>query len=176
MNVLDAGCGEGRNLMYFLNAGNPVYGIDTNPEAIKALRFIAGATRPDLDKQNFLVGDLNSIPFPDRSFDVVLSIAVLHFAQDKHQFFQMFKELMRCVKSDGILFIQMASIMGQESKVVPHDSDRYVVPNGNILFLLTREIIEQIENTFDISYLEPLKTTMVDERYSVSTMVLSSAS
>ena len=48
MKVLDAGCGEGRNLVYFLNAGFNVFGVDIDPKAINAVRFVAGSIRPDL--------------------------------------------------------------------------------------------------------------------------------
>ena len=34
MKILDAGCGEGRNLIYFMREGFTVYGIDENHLAI----------------------------------------------------------------------------------------------------------------------------------------------
>ncbi|WP_256377607.1 bifunctional 2-polyprenyl-6-hydroxyphenol methylase/3-demethylubiquinol 3-O-methyltransferase UbiG [Pedobacter sp. KBS0701] len=39
--VLDAGCGTGRNLLYFLRSGAQVYGVDQNTEAIAQVRNIA---------------------------------------------------------------------------------------------------------------------------------------
>jgi len=35
MRVLDAGCGSGRNLVYFLAEGYDVSGVDTDPNAIE---------------------------------------------------------------------------------------------------------------------------------------------
>ena len=35
IKLLDAGCGEGRNLKYFINNGFDIYGVDSNPMAIK---------------------------------------------------------------------------------------------------------------------------------------------
>ena len=38
MRVLDAGCGAGRNLVYFMRAGFDVWGVDESPDAIARVR------------------------------------------------------------------------------------------------------------------------------------------
>lgn len=42
MIVLDAGCGGGRNLVFLLREGYEVYAVDQDPEAIRAVRALAG--------------------------------------------------------------------------------------------------------------------------------------
>ena len=49
MRVLDAGCGSGRNLVYFLRSGYEVFGIDESREAIAQARRLAAG----LDKTSF---------------------------------------------------------------------------------------------------------------------------
>ncbi|WP_255459102.1 class I SAM-dependent methyltransferase [Mucilaginibacter lacusdianchii] len=39
--ILDAGCGGGRNLVYFLQNGYEVYGVDPNPQAIEAVKELS---------------------------------------------------------------------------------------------------------------------------------------
>ena len=41
MKILDAGCGGGRNLIYFLREGFNVFAVDQNPEAIEQLNHSA---------------------------------------------------------------------------------------------------------------------------------------
>src|SRR6185503_55060 len=41
LRVLDAGCGQGRNLVYLLRAGYEVFGTDPNAEAIESVRRLA---------------------------------------------------------------------------------------------------------------------------------------
>ncbi|QNR86851.1 class I SAM-dependent methyltransferase [Pedobacter riviphilus] len=54
--VLDAGCGTGRKLLYFLRGGVQVYGVDQNAEAIAQLKNLASAF-PHIDpEENFRVG------------------------------------------------------------------------------------------------------------------------
>ena len=117
MKVLDAGCAEGRNLMYFLNSGYWVSGVDQDPAAIRHLRFIAGSLRPDLDKDNFQVADISSIPFESDTFDLVIASRVLHFAKDQQQFMSMVSELVRCLKPKGMLYLTMASNIGLETQL-----------------------------------------------------------
>ena len=38
MRILDAGCGSGRNLVYLLNEGYEVFGVDQDPRAEPVLR------------------------------------------------------------------------------------------------------------------------------------------
>ena len=46
--VFDAGCGQGRNLVYFLREGYDVRGIDSDAGAIRAVRSLAAALAPRL--------------------------------------------------------------------------------------------------------------------------------
>src|SRR5215216_649328 len=81
--LLDAGCGDGRNLVYFLRRGFACYGIDREPSAIARVRKLAASLAPDLAPANFDVGDVEDLSFEDGAFDAVICSAVLHFADDE---------------------------------------------------------------------------------------------
>lgn len=172
MKVLDAGCGEGRNLIYFLNSGYHVYGIDRDTSAVKALRFIAGSLRPDLDRDNFRQGDIENLPYTDQTFDLIIASAVLHFASNDNHFLKMFGELIRCLKSGAMLFIRMTSDIGIEEKVVPLGSDRFLLPDGSERFLLTRKTLLELDTLHSLIYLEPLKTVNVNDLRCMSTLIV----
>jgi len=173
MEVLDAGCGEGRNLMYFLQANYPVHAIDKDPVAVNALRFIAGSIRPDLDKERVRVGDVADLPYENQSFDLIISSAVLHFAENQRQFLSMLEEMVRCLKPGGVLFIRTASNIGIEDKVESKGSGSYLLGDGSTRFLLTRSVLEHVSNQFQFKFLEPFKTVNVNDRRSMSTLVVS---
>src|SRR5712664_51562 len=80
MRILDAGCGSGRNLVYFLREGYQVFATDSDPSAIRAVRQLAAELAPALPAENFRVEPVEGLTFADASADVVLSSAVLHFA------------------------------------------------------------------------------------------------
>jgi ubiquinone/menaquinone biosynthesis C-methylase UbiE len=73
--VLDVGCGKGFLLYEFTQAipGIEVAGIDISDYAIENSKE---EVRPFLR-----VGNANALPFPDRSFDLVVSITTLHNLQ-----------------------------------------------------------------------------------------------
>ncbi len=41
MSILDAGCGGGRNLIYFLRNDCKIFGVDQNAQAIEQIRVLA---------------------------------------------------------------------------------------------------------------------------------------
>jgi SAM-dependent methyltransferase len=174
MTVLDAGCGEGRNLLYFINTGFSVYGVDLDPTAVRAIQFITASSRPDLSRDNFQQGDISNLSFADHRFDLIIASAVLHFAKNENHFSNMFRELVRCLKPGGMLFIRMASNIGIEDKVKPTGPGRYMIPDGTERFLLTREILNQLEHTYPLRYLEPFKTVNVNDQRVMSTLIITS--
>lgn len=76
-DVLDAGCGSGVALRLFASWPASVVAVDIS-EAVDACRQLLNGKRPI----TFAQADLNALPFPDRSFDVVWSSGVLHHTPD----------------------------------------------------------------------------------------------
>ncbi|HSS18679.1 MAG TPA: class I SAM-dependent methyltransferase [Pyrinomonadaceae bacterium] len=61
MKVLDAGCGAGRNLVYFLRSGYEVFGVDEEKWAIERVRKLAAVLAPRLPAENFWVGKVEEL-------------------------------------------------------------------------------------------------------------------
>ena len=74
--LLDCGCGAGRFARMAADRGASVAGID----AAAGLIEIAADRTPEGD---FRVGDLEALPWPDASFDVVTGFNAFQFADDK---------------------------------------------------------------------------------------------
>jgi len=53
MRLLDAGCGTGRNLVYFLRNGYQVFGVDQLTDSISETRRLASALAPHLPAEKF---------------------------------------------------------------------------------------------------------------------------
>src|SRR3954466_11995472 len=72
MTVFDAGCGPGRNLVYFLQSGYQVFGADRDPEAIAIVRQLAVAVGATTPAANFRVEPLEEMSFPNGMADFVI--------------------------------------------------------------------------------------------------------
>lgn len=156
--ILDAGCGEGRNMPYFIKNGYDVYGIDNNPLAIKMLHMM----HKTIPKDHFLKGTLEMLPWKDNFFDAIICSAVLHFAPNRETFFTMVGELARVLNHQGLLFIRMASTVGIAE---PKDD--------SFNFLLSPEDVDALQSRFDLNKVEPFKTVLVNGERSMATLVLS---
>ena len=92
--VLDLGCGTGRHTLWMANAGASVTAIDFSEGMMEKAR-----AKPGAEAVRFLVHDLHErLPFPDRSFDRVVSGLVLEHLHDMAPFFS---EAHRVLKPGG---------------------------------------------------------------------------
>lgn len=170
--ILDAGCGEGRNLIYFVQNGYQVFGTDKNEDSVRMLKHVVNSVNKGYPLDRFMVGDIEKMPFETDEFDAVISSAVLHFAENKEHLLRMLAELVRVLKPNGILFARMASDVGMKDKIKPLGEGRFYLPDGSVRYLLTKELLNEIINEFGFEFLEPFKTVIVDDKRCMSTLVL----
>ncbi|CAN5881071.1 MAG: class I SAM-dependent methyltransferase [Acidobacteria bacterium] len=171
-NILDAGCGGGRNLVYFLRSGYEVFAVDQNPQAIEQVRLLAKALNPILSSENFQVSTVEKMPFQNERFDTVISNAVLHFASDQRHFYQMIEEMWRVLGKGGLFFARLASTIGIEDKIELIEKRRYSLPDGSERFLVDEQFLITATNQLGGIWVEPLKTTNVQNLRCMTTWVL----
>jgi len=172
MQILDAGCGGGRNLTYFLRSGYNICGVDQSTEAIAQIRSLAATLAPHLPSDNFRVERVETMSFADLSFDVVLSSAVLHFARNEDHWQGMLREMWRVLKPGGILFARLASTVGIENKVEHLEGRRYHLPDGSDRFLVDEQMLLATTAALNGELIEPLKSVVVQDMRSMATWCL----
>ena len=170
--VLDAGCGEGRNLYYLLRQGRECFGIDRTPAAIDDIRALAAAIAPNLPASNFVAGEIASMPWPDASMDAVICSAVLHFARDEAHFDRMVHEMWRVLRPGGIFIARLASTIGIEGLVRVIEGRRARVPDGSERFVVDEAMLMEYTRRLGAALLDPIKTTVVQQQRAMTTWVL----
>jgi len=82
--VLEVGCGPGHlSIRLARQHGLDVTGLDLDPAMIELARANADRVEDgDERRPSFLVGNVASLPFPDRSFDLVVSTLSMHHWSD----------------------------------------------------------------------------------------------
>jgi len=144
--VLDAGCGGGRNLRYLFRHGFDVWAVDEDAKAVETVRALAASTGAPFHEDRFRVASIAQLPFPDSSFEVVLSSAVLHFASSPEHWRKMVEDMWRVLAPGGLLWARLASTIGIESLVVPLGNERYRLPDGSDRFLVSEaDLIAQTD-------------------------------
>ena len=172
MKLLDAGCGEGRNSVYFINQNFQIFGIDSNEVAIQYCRYLAKTINPNFDVHRFQVGKLEEIPFHTGAFDAVICSAVLHFAENVDNFWQMIAEILRVLKPGGIFWIRMTTAFGG---ILETSQDlgggKYLLPDGSERFLLTQKLLDKLEES-GLRLLENPKSVLVHGQRAMGVLVM----
>ncbi|WP_436514381.1 class I SAM-dependent methyltransferase [Ekhidna sp. To15] len=150
--VLDIGCGEGRNGIYFIRQGFEYHGWDTDDSKIKLLEYlaksIAGAN------VTFLTQDFRDSS-TDKQFDLIICSRVLHFATSVEDFYEMWGKLSGLLKSEGVLYLCMDSMIDTDIGK-PLENGEVEFPDSKIHFALTQNLYDDIKKGFE--EIEPLRT------------------
>lgn len=96
-HLLDIACGSGTAALVAERRYCHVTGLDYVPELIERARWRAEANGQEID---FVVGDAQDLPFPDNSFDVILSVYGVQFAPDQEK---AASEMLRVCKPGGVI-------------------------------------------------------------------------
>ena len=169
IDVMDVGCGKGRNMVYFLKNGANVYGVDPDPDNIAAVQQLSVELAPHNSPGNFKVGVAEDIPFADTSFDLVICSAVLHFAKDPAHFDAMMRDMWRVLRPGGFFFARLASDIGIENLVEDQGDGRYLLPDGSARFLVNDKILISYTSALNGELYEPIKTTNVSNQRCMTT-------
>lgn len=103
-NILDLGCGTGRNILPLVKADFNVWGIDISTRAIAEAKTRLQEEHLQADIK---VGDFyTTLPYPDDFFDGVLSIKAMHHAR-RNEIDNLIKELKRIMCIGGILMVEV---------------------------------------------------------------------
>jgi len=170
--VLDAGCGGGRNLIYFLRNGFDVHAVDPNPEAVETIKQLAKTLAPVIPSTNFKVCAAENLPFEDAGFDLVICNAVLHFARSAEHFDAMLRSMWRVLKPGGLFFARLASDIGLETLMLPAGHGRYWMPDGTERFLVNEKMLLDYTRLLNAKLYEPIKTTNVQNMRCMTTWCL----
>jgi arsenite methyltransferase len=118
--VLDVGCGAGIDAIFaakMVGSTGAVSGIDLVPEMLARAR--ENARLAGVGNITFIESSAEKLPFPDKSFDVVISNDVFNLVVDKQK---ALKEVFRVLKPGGRLMLADQVLVGK----VPQNTESRV--------------------------------------------------
>jgi arsenite methyltransferase len=122
--VLDLGSGGGIDVFLSaqrVGASGKVYGLDMTDEMLELAR--ENQRKAGVENVEFLKGDIQSIPLPDRSVDVVISNCVINLAPDKRK---VLDEAFRVLKPGGRFAVSDIVVRGPVSADLRRDMELWV--------------------------------------------------
>ncbi|MEW6737452.1 MAG: arsenite methyltransferase [Acidobacteriota bacterium] len=118
--VLDLGSGGGIDVLLSakrVGRTGKVYGLDMTDEMLALAR--ANQQKAGVENVEFLKGEIESIPLPDNSVDVIISNCVINLSADKDR---VFSEALRVLKPGGRFAVSDVVVNGE----VPYEIRRSI--------------------------------------------------
>jgi 2-polyprenyl-6-hydroxyphenyl methylase/3-demethylubiquinone-9 3-methyltransferase len=116
LDVLDVGAAQGRTLLALQKLGHHAVGVEPFAEAIETAHRLAARVGTTVDIRE---GAAESLPFPDRHFDVVLATSVMEHVVDLPC---ALREIHRVLRPGGVFWFNSAS------SLAPHQDEISAFP------------------------------------------------
>ena len=158
--VLDLGSGGGIDVLLSARRVGPTgkaYGLDMTDEMLDLAR--ANARKAGVANVEFLKGEIEHIPLPDRSVDVIISNCVINLSADKRQ---VLREAFRVLKPGGRLAVSDVVVRGEVPATVRRNMELWV---GCIAGALEEKEFERLlrEAGFENPSLEPTRIYRLED-------------
>jgi len=169
--VVDAGCGTGRNLPFFIRHGFDVRAVDADAAAVEAARRLAASLDPAFSVDRIHHGSIDALPWENASADGVVCSAVLHFARDEEEFGSMIREMWRVLAPGGLFFARLATSIGLE-RHLSSTIGRVRLPDGTDRFVVDERTLLAWTSSLGGTLADPIKTTNVQNLRCMTTWVV----
>jgi arsenite methyltransferase len=158
--VLDLGSGGGIDVLLSARRVGPsgkAYGLDMTDEMLSLAR--ENQRRAGIENVEFLKGDIEAIPLPDASVDVIISNCVINLSADKRK---VIAEASRVLKPGGRFAVSDVVVRGQVPQEVRRSMELWV---GCVAGALTEQEFHSLlwEAGFEQIAIEPTRVYELDD-------------
>jgi ubiquinone/menaquinone biosynthesis C-methylase UbiE len=155
IDVLDLGCGGGRHTVWLSQNGFRTRACDLHAEMVTATKEAIAAHSLLAE---ISLASVTSLPYPDESFDLVVSTGVLHNLTNVKDLEIAFNEISRVIKKGGLFFLTIFtnSYISEELKKENEDG-LYSTADDIPMLLASAENIKDIANLSNFSEAQEIR-------------------
>lgn len=168
--ILDVGCGEGRNLIYFFQHHFEVHAIDQEKSAVDLVRYIAKSFQKDPTHINLV--NLTDLSVTEGLYDSILCSRVLHFSDSEQMFLESWHRLVELVRTGGVVYFTTDSKIGFERHVKKLEEGKWQFKDGSVRFLLTEQLLDKMEIEAHFESIVPMKTILYEDQHAQTILCL----
>ncbi|MFP4403844.1 MAG: cobalamin-dependent protein [Candidatus Woesearchaeota archaeon] len=140
-NVLDIGCGVGKNSLFLEKKGFNVYGIDISKIAINNLN------KNIKSRNNFIVGNFLNVNYKKNKFDIIIDVGCFHMV-DKKYFQKYINQVHDILKPNGIFIIRVFSEYANYSTRFFQNSNLDTLKSPFLNYFTKKYIFNLFKNKF----------------------------
>ncbi len=163
--LLELGCGQGRDTLFFASNGLDVHAIDSSKIAIEIINQKIREKNISINLKYF--DARRALPFGNSYFDAIYSHMFYNMSFTDKDLGFLFTECSRVLKDSGLLYFSVRSdndVLYNKGKKV--DSNVYEINGFQIRFFTKPQIMSFLSNHFEIrnimeSYEEPVSLYLV---------------
>jgi len=158
--VLDLGSGGGIDVLLSAKRVGPTgkaYGLDMTDEMLALAR--ENQRKAGIPNVEFLKGEIEDIPLPDNSVDVIISNCVINLSADKDQ---VLREAFRVLKPGGRFAVSDIVVRGEVPAEIRRNMESWVGCMAGALE--ESEYLAKLTNAgFEVASIEPTRVYRVEE-------------
>lgn len=151
--LLELGCGQGRDTLFFASHDLDIYAIDSSKVAIESLKQKIRKEKISIKLRQF--DAKQGIPFGNKYFDAVYSHMFYNMRFTDVELRFLFRESSRVLKNNGLLFFSVRSdkdvLYNKGQKI---DNNIYEINGFQIRFFTKEQIKSFLVNYFEIKNIE----------------------
>ncbi|MBE0557789.1 MAG: class I SAM-dependent methyltransferase [Proteobacteria bacterium] len=170
-NVLELGCGQGRDTIFFARNGFKVHSLDYSSQGLEAI----DAKARELNLSHLIVSQMHDVrtplPFPDETFDACYSHMLLCMALTSAQIEFLSDEIRRVLKPGGLNVYTVRNTTDAHYRTGIHrGEDMWEIAGGFIVHFFSREKVEHLAEGYEIDGIEEFEEGEVLKRLCIVTL------